>query len=130
VAAARRFSRLDLYAMGLVPPSDVPPFFYVSDPVNLSRERDRESAPDTGVTFSGTRRDVLIDDVIAIHGPRVPSAAESPRLHRQAFIFVVGAGREVDGAQVAKLERIRRQFEEFFAGATEGRMRVDTRLAQ
>lgn len=130
VAATRRFSRLDQYAMGLVPPSDVPAFFYVADPVNLSRERDRESAPEVGVTFNGTRRDVLVEDVIAIHGPRVPAAAESPRLHRQAFVYVVGAGRQVDGTQVAKVDRIRHQFEEFFLGATEGRMRVDTRLAQ
>jgi hypothetical protein len=130
VAAARRFGRLDQYAMGLVPPSDVPPFFYVADPVNVSRDLDRESAPEVGVTFNGTRRDVLIQDILAIHGPRIPSAEESARLHRQAFVFVVGAGRQADGAQIAKLERIRRQFEDFFLAATEGRMRVDTRLAQ
>ncbi len=130
VAATRRYSRLDQYAMGLLPSVDVPPFFYVADPVNLSQERDRDSGPNVGITFNGTRRDVLIDDIIASHGPRIPSAAESPRLHRQAFIYVVGAGRQADGGQVAKLDRIRRQFEEFFLAATDGRMRADTRLRQ
>jgi hypothetical protein len=130
IGAVRRYSRLDQYAMGLVGPSEVPPFFYVQNPTNLSQTKDKESGPQVGVTFNGTRRDVLIDDVIAIHGARVPSAAESPRLHRQAFIYIVSAGRAVDSGQVAKLDRIRRQWEDFFGQATEGRMRADTRLSQ
>ena len=130
VGATRRFSRLDLYAMGLVPPSGVPSFFYVANPVNLSRAKDRESAPDVGVTFNGTRRDVLIDDIIAIHGPRIPAAGDSPRVHRQAFIYVVSTGQQADTAHVSKLDRIRREFEEFFQVATEGRMRAETRLLQ
>ena len=130
VDAVRRYSKLDQYAMGLVAAPDVPMFFYVENPTNLSESKDRESAPKIGITFNGTRRDVLIDDVIAIHGARTPSAAESPRLHRQAFIYVVGQGRNPDAGQVAKLDRIRRQWEEFFLQATDNRMRADTRLAQ
>ncbi len=130
VAAVRRFSRLDQYAMGLLASSDVPPFFYVESPINLSQSKDKESAPQVGVTFNGTRRDVLIDDVIAIHGQRVPASGESSRVHRQAFIYIVGNGRTADAGQVAKLDRIRRQWEEFFGQATEGRMRAETRLAQ
>ncbi len=130
VAAAQRYSRLDQYAMGLVPASEVPAFFYVQNPTNLSESKNRESSPDVGVTFNGTRRNVLIEDVIAVHGPRQPSAAESTRLHRQAFLYVVGAGRAPDSAAIAKLERIRRQWEEFFATATDSRMRVESRLQQ
>ena len=126
--AVRRYSRLDQYAMGLIPATEVPPFFYVASPTNVLRDRDRDSAPEIGVTFNGTRRDVLIDDVIAINGARTPSAAESTRVHRQAFVYVVGAGRDVDPAQVAKVDRIRRQWQEFFAAATEGRMSAETRL--
>ena len=128
VAAAERYSLLDQYAMGLVPPSQVPPFFYVESPTNVSPSRDRESAPDVGVTFNGTRRDVLIQDVIAINGDRSPSAAQSPRTHSQAYIFVVSAGRTLDNAHVEKLDRIRREFEPFFLQATDGRMRVETSL--
>jgi hypothetical protein len=130
IGAVRRYNRLDQYAMGLVGPSEVPPFFYVQNPTNLSQTKDKDSGPQVGVTFNGTRRDVLIDDVIAIHGARVPSSAESPRVHRQAFIYIVSAGRAVDSGQVAKLDRIRRQWEDFFAQATDGRMRADTRLSQ
>jgi hypothetical protein len=60
----------------------------------------------------------------------VPAAAQSPRVHRQAFLYVVGAGRSVDSGQVAKVDRIRQQWEAFFLQATDGRMRADTRLAQ
>jgi hypothetical protein len=123
--AVKRFSRLDQYAMGLVPPSAVPSFFYVENPTS---PRDRADGPSVGVSFTGTRRDVLIDDVIAIHGPRIPSAADSARVHRQAFIFVVTAGRATDAAQVAKLDRIRQQWETFFLQATEDRMTANTRL--
>ena len=126
--AVKRYSRLDQYAMGLVPPSDVPTMFYVENPTNPSPFKDRESAPQVGVTFTGTRRDVLIQDIIAINGARVPAAAESPRLHRQAFLHVVGSGRTADSANVTKIDRIRTQFEGFFQQATEGRMRVETRV--
>ena len=123
--AVRRFSRLDQYAMGLIPPSLVPTFFYVENPVS-SRERD--DSPAVGVTFTGTRRDVLINDVIAIHGPRIPAAADSAKTHRQAFIFVVSAGKSTDAANVAKVDKIRQQWEGFFLQATEGRMTANTRL--
>jgi len=128
VAAVQRYSRLDQYAMGLIPDSQVPTFFYVDNPVNIVPSRDSESAPRVGVTFNGTRRDVLIQDVIAIHGPRVPSSAESSRVHRQAFLLVVGAGRNPDNGQIAKVDRIRRAWESFFLRATEGRMQAITSL--
>jgi hypothetical protein len=128
VAAVERYSRLDQYAMGLIPESAVPPFFYVESPVNVSPPRDREDAPRVGVTFNGTRRDVLINDIVAINGPRIPSSAESTRVHRQAFVYVVGANRMPENAQVEKIDRIRRDWERFFLDATEGRMRAETTL--
>jgi hypothetical protein len=128
VAAVRRYSLLDQYAMGLVPSSAVPPFFYVENPTNMSSARTRESAPEVGVTFNGTKRELLIDDVIAINGPRTPSAAESARVHRQAFVYLVSAGRSADSAQVSKLDDIRRAWEAFFLQATDGRMQAVTTL--
>lgn len=128
VGAVQRFSLLDQYAMGLVPASSVPVFFYVESPMNVSPPSDPESAPRVNVTFNGTRRDVLIDDIIAIHGPRQPSAAESSRVHRQAFVYVVTAGRSAEPGQVAKLDGIRTAWEAFFLRATDGRMQALTRL--
>jgi hypothetical protein len=128
IAAGLRYSRADLYAMGLASAAEVPPFFYVDAPLNVSPARDRESAPRVGVTFNGTRRDVLIEDVVDALGPRQPASTESPRLHRQAYLFVVGRGVDASAADVAKIDRIRREFETFFRQATENRMSARTVL--
>ena len=128
VAAVERYSALDQYAMGLRPDFEVPPFFYVDSPTNASPPARSTGSPEVGVTFNGTRRDVLIQHIIEVEGPRVPSADESPRVHRQAFIYVVAEGRTADADDVATLDTIRRQWEPFFTEATEGRMRVETRL--
>ena len=110
--------------MGLVSASQVPTFFYVDNPTNVSAGATASSAPRVGVTFNGTRRDVLIEDIIAILASARPSAADSPRVHRQAFLLVVGRGRSADNAQIAKVDRIRRAWETFFLQATEGRMQA------
>lgn len=128
VAAVRRYSQLDQYAMGLVPEAAVRPFFYVESPINISSARTRESAPEAGVTFNGTRRDVLIQDVVAVNGPRDPPAAESAKVHRQAFAYMTGLGRAADPVQIGKLDRIRRAWEAFFLQATDGRMTAITAL--
>ena len=128
VAAVERYSLLDQYVMGLVRDTDVPPFFYVENPTNVEPEAEAGAAPRVGATFTGTRRDVLIGDVIEAMGPRLPSADDSPKVHRQAFIFLATKGRPTDRPAVAKIDRIRRAWERFFTQATEGRSRVETRL--
>jgi hypothetical protein len=125
VDAVKRYSRLDQYMMGLIPPSQVPTFFYVENP---SSNKQRGDAPQINQSFTGTRRDVLIDDVIAINGARSPTSDVSPHTFRQAFIYIVSNGRTADSALVAKLDRIRSQWETFFGTATEGRMSGNTRL--
>jgi hypothetical protein len=127
-ASVQRFSQLDQYAMGLLSESQVPSFFYVENPTNVNPSRTAESAPRVGVTFNGTRRDVLVQDIVDVEGPRSPTAAESSRVHRQAFIYLVSAGRSTDAGQIDKADRIRRQWEPFFLRATDGRMRAETRL--
>ena len=129
VAAAERYSALDQYAMGLRHDYEVPPFFYVESPTNVSPPARSTTSPEVGVTFNGTRRDVLIQHIIEVEGPRVPSADQSPRVHRQAFIYVVGRGSTADPDELAKLDTIRRQWEPWFSEATDGRMRVETRLS-
>ena len=126
VGAVEKYSLLDQYAMGFVRDIDVPPFFYVENPLNTTATF--VSAPKIGVTFNGTRRSVLINDVIEVMGARQPSAGDSPKVHRQAFLFVVGRGRTADSSAVAKIDRVRRAWETFFARATDGRARAETRL--
>jgi hypothetical protein len=124
-AAVERYSLLDQYAMGLVRDTDVPPMFYVESPTGSAQP---DSPPQVGVTFSGTRRDVLINDVIEVMGARQPSVDTSPKVVRQAFVFVVSRGRSAAPGDVAKVERIRRAWESFFVQATSGRGRAETRL--
>jgi hypothetical protein len=128
VGAVTRFSALDQYAMGVRDASEVPRFFYVENPVNAQPPQKADSAPKIGVTFSGTRRDVLIQDIVAVMGERRPAASASPRVHTQAFIHLVSAGRAADATNVAKIDRFRREWEPFFLKATDGRMRAETRL--
>ncbi|MDP9323671.1 MAG: hypothetical protein M3P13_08545, partial [Acidobacteriota bacterium] len=128
VAAVQRYSRLDQYAMGLLSASDVGGFFYVESPTNMSSARTPESAPEVGITFNGTRRDVLMQDVTAIQGDRVPSTVDSARVHRQAFVYLVSSGKTADPVQVNKVDIIRRAWETFFLQATERRMQAITTL--
>jgi len=128
VGAVQRYSLLDQYVMGLIPPSRVPPFFYVENPTNMSANRTAGSSPEVGVTFNGTRREILMEDILDVHGARSPSAADSARVHRQAFIFMVSAGRPQDAAAISKIDLIRRSWEAFFLDATDRRMRAITAL--
>jgi hypothetical protein len=128
VGAVQRYSLLDQYFMGLVPPEQVPPFFYVQSPVNVVPGRNRASAPQVGVTFSGTRRDVLIADVIAAMGPRVPAAADSPKTWRQAWIFLIRRGSSATAGDLSRIDAWRTAWERFFQQGTDGRMRLDATL--
>ena len=124
-SATEKYSRLDLYAMGLATEAEVPRWFYVDAPLS---NNSREAPPSAGITINGTRRDVLIQDVIDAIGPRVPAAGDSPRLHRQAFVFVRRASAAQEPQDLARLVRIREQFGPFFSRATENRMTVRTTL--
>ena len=129
-AAVQRYSLLDQYLMGLIDRSDVPPFFYVENPTNINpARRNASSAPEVGVTFSGIKRTVTIDDVIAVTGTRTPTAAESPRVYRQAFVYIASPGSTIDPAAVEKIDRIRVAWDQFFSRATDSRMRAETRVS-
>jgi hypothetical protein len=128
IAAAERFSRLDLYGMGLVGPGDVPAVFYVDTPTNVSPSRDRESAPRVGVTFNGTRRAVLIEDIVSAVGARQPSVDASPKQHRQAWVYVIARGTTPAQADLTRLDRLRRDFEPYFRRITDSRMTLTTAL--
>ena len=122
IAATDRYSPLDQYAMGLLPPSAVPPFFMIEGC------RDRESAPQVGVRVSGDRLDVEISQVIAAEGARVPPAARAPHTFSTAFVLVGEGGVFPSAASIEKVDAIRSAFEPYFALATDGRGSVSTAL--
>jgi hypothetical protein len=127
---ARGYSALDQYAMGLRSAADVPPFFYVEAPDDFRPNRTYKatSGPEPGVSFTGLRRDVRVEDVVAALGPRVPAAEAAPKLLRQAFILVADAQAPSIEARVAAIARIRARFEPWYREATGGRGSVDSSL--
>jgi hypothetical protein len=130
VDITRGYSALDQYAMGLRAPEEVPPFFYVEDPDNFRPQRAFRfsSTPEVGISFTGTRRDVRIEDVVAALGPRVPEASHAPRLLRQAFVLVADETAPATEARRAALARIRARFGPYYRQATDGRGAADSTL--
>jgi hypothetical protein len=127
---ARGYSALDQYAMGFRLPSEVPPFFYVdsADDFRPNRTYKASSAPEAGVSFTGVRRDVRIEDVIAALGPREPDATHAPRLLRQAFILVSDPVAPANEARLKAVAGIRARFPSYYREATGGRAEVSSTL--
>src|SRR5438034_4771018 len=126
----RGYSPLDQYAMGLRGPEEVRPFFYVegADDFRPNRTYKVSTAPEAGVSFTGVRRPVRMEDVLAAMGPRVPDAAHAPRSSRLAFILVSDASAPATPTRVAGVARIRTRLEDLFRAATGGRATVQTSL--
>ena len=130
VEITRGYSALDQYAMGLRAPEEVPPFFYVDEADNFRPNRAFKfsSTPEVGISFTGIRRDVRIEDVVAALGPRLPPAAQAPRLLRQAFVLVADEVAPATDARRLALARIRARFTPYYRQATDGRGAVDSTL--
>jgi hypothetical protein len=127
---ARGYSALDQYVMGFRAPEEVPPFFFVenADDFRPNRGYRASTAPEAGVSFTGVRRDVRIEDVIGELGPRVPDHTRAPRVMRQAFVLVGDAVAPVSETRRRAVARIRARFEEDYRRATGGRAAVDSTL--
>jgi hypothetical protein len=124
--ASRRYSALDLYLMGLLAPEAVPPFFFVRE-VAGSGLVDPARSPRTGVSFTGLRVDVSVDDVIAALGTRSPAPAAPGAPWRQAFLFVT-SDLVPNDLELQRLQRLRQAWEPFFTTSTGGLWAVDARL--
>ena len=128
VEAAARFSPLDLYLMGLEPPESVPPSFFVRRPDIFSPAFSAGRQPLAGVFFDGERQDVMIQDVLRAMGRRTPDHTISQKDFRIGFILLVEEGSPPSAENIAKMERIRAEFEAYFAEQSGGRARVETEL--
>jgi hypothetical protein len=126
VAAGVRYSALDQYLMGIRAPEEVPPFFVVRQPAGAG-DTDPGRDPQVGVRFSGLRRDVTVQEVIAAIGPRNPPPGPQAEAWRQGFIFV-SVGGPADPALLARVEKLRSAWEGYFRRSTEDRFAVDPRL--
>ena len=120
-AANMGFSWHELYLMGLAAPEEVQPWFYLAGTSLPS-----EYWPADGSVVTGEKREVELDQIVAVHGPRNPPAAISQRAFRVLFVLVTEAGRGPTDAEVAKLNEWRALLERNFLLATGGRGRVET----
>ena len=123
---SQRFGPLDQYLMGIRPAAEVPPFFFIRNPI-ADGAQTAARAPESNVDIKGTKKDVTIADVIAAMGPRSPAPAQNPAPWRTAFLYVTDGSAE-DGEGIALVDRIRSQFESYFERSTEGRFSIETRL--
>jgi uncharacterized protein (TIGR03437 family) len=121
------FSPLDQYLMGFRPAEQVEPdhqiFYATGTPATFLRR-----LPQTGVTFDGGRRDVHMDELLGVLGRRTPDYTVAQRRFRFGFVLVVRAGTEPSADDLAKVDRFRTAFEEFYAKATGNRAAADTAL--
>lgn len=78
-----RFSRLDLYMMGVLAPEEVPSSFLIAEPDTMGARDgignpiNAASGPDPGdhgLEIRGRRVEIGIEDIIRANGPRVPAA--------------------------------------------------------
>ena len=107
-------SALDLYAMGMIPPSEVPDTFILRDVVETP----------AWDTVRATKVPVRIEDIIAAMGPRVPSAANERKDFRLGIYLLHENNRPPSASDVQHAASISAAVIDYFDRATAGRMRV------
>src|SRR5690606_1757468 len=132
------YSDLDLYLMGLLPAEDVEPWFLVEDPYDCfdAAAGDDVCAPPDAFRFEaetytvgGTRRDLEIEDVLAVEGARVPAWPEAPNEFDVSFLLVKRPGEVLSDDELAALDVIVARSIELFELQTRGLGRVINRTA-
>ncbi len=124
------FGALDQYLMGLRTKAGTGPLLVVNDPTQIQPPGDYVpwSIPAVGVGCDGVATLWSVDDIEAVHGPRVPDAASAPHTWRVAFVLVVPRGQDAGPADLAKLGAIRARFPQVVTEATGARGSVDVTL--
>lgn len=127
--AVSRFGEFDQYIMGLRGPAETAPSFLVESPTGVGFVN-RSRAPQTGVEFGGSRKEIPIDLVIAAEGPRIPDHTVASREFRFAFALLVEEGTQPSAASLAKVEAYRQAWGPYFEAAVSGRAEASTELVK
>lgn len=118
-----RYAPLELYAMGLIAPDDPS----LGDMFHVSGAPDADAVNARGpVTFSGTRHDLSMADVVAALGPRTPPSTAAQTSFRFAFVLVCDDA--CSDASLAWVDGQRLSWPATFATATGGRSTATTEL--
>ena len=81
-----------------------------------------------GVRFNGNRRNVTVEDIVAVEGKLTPNYTVAQRKFRFAFVLIVKAGTTPDPAAMGQMDTLRKQFELAFDGYTGGQAQAETAL--
>jgi subtilase family serine protease len=125
----RRYSPLDLYLMGFLAPSEVPPFALIEPAAGVTVPADGLPPPD-GTLLRGTGRTIALADVIAAEGERAPDASSSQAAFRAAFVVLVDSGQAPSPEQLAFVDGVRREWANRFFFMTRGRGVMETELVE
>ena len=87
-------------------------------------------APQTGVGFNGTRKEVLIDHIIKAEGERRPDSTVSQRHFRYAFALVVEDASADNTQAIAKMNLLRRGWLQFSRLHLESKATMTTDLVK
>lgn len=125
------YSDLELYQQGLLGAEEVGPMYYVGDPSAYDPPEYygtpwTNDACGTEVRFSGTRTDFDMDDVQAVHGPRVPE--RGPTTQRFAFVLLCEDAAACDPEVLAWVEEQRLLWPEAWSRATRARSTAEVDL--
>lgn len=123
----RKYSQLDQYMMGIRPATEVETQWYVNVDGSIEGSPAMPGRPGTTHTFSGTRVNFTVDDIIRANGPRNP--ATSPCHLKFAFILYHEAGSPPFPAQIEKVDNYRHALEQWWPEGTDYRGSIDTRLS-
>ena len=114
--ARQRLGPWDLYLAGLADAAEMPD-------IGLIRSTDYPASdlPRVGLSVQGAQEIIAPAQVFAAEGPRLPAASQSQRRFDAALVLLVRPGQTPDPADLARLERFRVAFEQYFQGITGGR---------
>lgn len=121
----RKYSHIDQYLMGLRGACEVSPMMVLEDPANPGKGADviAMGKGTSATTRSGlTRHDITAEEIQRAMGVRAPAYPHASRCWRVAFVVVLAPGQtQVPPAMLAKVERYRQRWSQWFTNATDGR---------
>jgi hypothetical protein len=110
------FSPLDLYAMGMLAPEEVPDTFLIRNPKEIGRD-----------LFEGQKVRVRIQDVVAAMGRRVPDYREAQKNFTLGIYLLHEGGRPPDADKLRQAGGIEKSLVAYLETATGGRMHLVVR---
>ncbi|MBE0427110.1 MAG: PKD domain-containing protein [Nitrospirae bacterium] len=115
ISTNKYYSPLDLYLMGLYDKSLIAPMLLIENPAI-----DPAKLPELGTTISGTARYIIIEDIIAAEGGRIPGSSESQKSFKTAFILITLPD-TFTGNELGGIENIRNAWAGRFSALTGGK---------